>query len=327
MTKYIISRCKKITWLVVIIMLTSAISTIMANYIYKFIGFVIDYGINYTGDSYSGELAFLFSGKFGDYGTLNLIITMCIGMVISALISYASILVSWYLQKRGYYHIANNYRKEIFTKTMGKKLPYSKGDKIAILNEDIYEVATIFTSYYPNIISNVLSIAYTIFMLNTISPYLLITPIALTPILIYFSVKYHKETYKEYQKYRAVDAELKESINVSLGTNSTEKYTEFEKINNLHLFQRKRVSLVSNKYTTILNVIKIAIYIISCTVAGVLAINGKVLIGEYLIFTTFVNTIYTQIIALINNFISVRASQPRVEKVKTFMEEINNENQ
>ena len=307
-------------------MLTSAISTIMANYIYKFIGFVIDYGLNYTGQEYSGEMSFLFSGKLGEYGSLKLIITLCIGMVLSGLISYVSILVSWYLQKRGYYYIANEYRKDIFHKTMGKKLPYSKGDMIAILNEDIYEVATIFTSYYPNIISSVLSIGYTIFMLNTISPYLLITPIALTPILIYFSIKYHKETYKEYQAYRNVDAELKESMNTAIGSMSNDKYDEFLKANEIHTNHRKRVSLVGNKYSTILNVVKISIYIISCTVAGVLAIKGKILIGEYLIFTTFINTIYTQIISLITNFISVRSSQPRVEKVKTFMEENLDEN-
>ena len=59
-----------------IIMLTSAISTIMANYIYKFIGFVIDYGLNYTGQEYSGEMSFLFSGKLGEYGSLKLIITL-----------------------------------------------------------------------------------------------------------------------------------------------------------------------------------------------------------------------------------------------------------
>lgn len=308
-------------WLLVLVMITSAISTIMGNYIYKFIGFVIDYGLNFTGEEYSGELSFLFSGILGDYGTLQLIITLCVGMVLSGLISYVSILVSWYLQKRGYYYIANEYRKEIFTKSMGRKLPYSKGDMIAILNEDIYEVATIFTSYYPNIISSVISIIYTIFMLGSISPYLLITPIALTPILIYFSVKYHKETYKEYQAYRNIDADLKESMNSSIATMSEDKYDEFSRINDTHTTQRKKVSLVGNKYTTILNIVKISIYIISCTVAGILAINGSILIGEYLIFTTFINTIYTQIITLINNFISVRSSQPRVEKVKTFMEE------
>lgn len=325
MTKYVLNKCKKATILVVIIMLVTAISTIMGNYIYKFIGCIIDYGLNYTGEEYSGELAFLFSGAFGDYGSLSLIIALCVGMIISALISYVSILFSWYLQKRAYYFIANNFRKEIFIKSMGKKTGYSKGDMIAILNEDIYELASVFVSYFPNIISGVLSIIYTIFMLNSISPYLLITPIALTPVLIYFSIKYHKETYKEYQAYRKIDAELKQSINSAIGSKSQEEYDKFCDINAFHTFQRKKVSLVGNKYNTILNIIRIAIYIISCTVAGVLAINGSILIGEYLIFTTFINTIYTQLISLISNFISVRSVQPRIEKVKTFTEVISDE--
>lgn len=325
MTRYIINRCKKSTWVMLLVIILGAVTTIMGNYIYKFVGLVIDYGLNYTGKKYEGELAFLFNGKHGDYGTIQLIITLSIGMIICGLISYITVLLSCYVQKRGQNYIANQYRKEIFHKTKGKKLPLTSGDMMVLLHEDIYEVPNAFISYYPNIIASVFSIAYTIFMLNSISPYLLITPIVLTPVLIYVSLKYHKATYKENQFYRAIDGELKDTITKSTATNSQANFNKFKQLNEDHTKQRQQVSLVSNKYSTLLNIIKIMIYIISCTVAGILAIKGKILIGEYLIFTTFINTIYTQIISLINNFISIRSAQPRVEKVKKLMEEQINE--
>jgi len=325
MVGYVFNRCKKVLWLVVIIMLLSTISAIMGNYIYKFIGFVIDYGLNYSEGSFSSEFTFLFDGTFGNYGSLKLIITLSGCMLVSALISYASILLSWYLQKRGYYYLANEYRKEIFHKSKGKKLPYSTGDMFVVLSEDIYSVAANFVTYYPNVISSVVSIVYTIFMLNTISPYLLITPLILTPIIIYYSINYHKDVYKEQQAYRVIDGGLKESINESISSNDDEKLKKFKEINESHTRQRETVSLVSNKYSTKLNVTKIMIYMLSIGVAGILAIKGKILIGEYLIFSTFINTIYTQIISLISNLISVRSAQPRVEKVKNLMEVTLNE--
>lgn len=321
MNRYIISRCKKATWIMLLVVLLGVINTVLGNYVYKLIGFVIDYGLNYTGTPYSGELSFLFSGTFGDYGSLSLILTLCVSIVICALISYIAILLSCYVQKRGQNYIANQYRVEIFRKSIEKRSKLSNGDLIVLLNEDIYEVGNTFISYYSAIISSVMSISYTIFMLNSISPYLLITPIALTPLLIFFSIRYHKATYKQNRAYRTVDGELKEAISNVVTTQDKEEYQKFKNINASHTEERKKLSLVSNKYSTILNIIKVMIYIISCTVAGVLAINGQVLIGEYLIFTTFINTIYSQIITLINNFISIRSVQPRIENVKNLMEE------
>ncbi len=321
MNKYIINRCKKATWIMLLVIILGVVSTVLGNYVYKIIGFVIDYGLNYTGMPYSGELAFLFGGTFGDYGSLQLIISLSVAMLICAAISYFSSLLSCYIQKRGQNYLANQYRMEIFKKSIGKKSKHSNGDMMVLLHEDIYEVGNVFISYYSTIISSVMSIIYTIFMLNSISPYLLITPIALTPLLIYFSLKYHKAAYKQNRTYRIVDGELKESINHVTATQDEEEYRTFKKINKQHTEARKKVSQVSNKYSTILNIIKLLIYIISCTVAGILAINGQILIGEYLIFTTFINTIYSQLITLINNFISIRSVQPRIENVKTLMEE------
>lgn len=323
MTKYVIKKCKSVTWISLFVIILNAINVILGNYIYKFIGFVIDYGLNYSGEKYSGELAFLFSGSFGDYGSLKLIISLSIAMVVSALISYIAILLSYYIQKKGYFYASNKMRVDFFRKSKGKKLPFTNGDMVILLNEDIYEVANIFTYYYPTIISSVLSILYTIFMLNSISSYLLITPVVLSPILVYFMIKYHKETYKQNTRYRAIEGELRECINKATGSNDEERYKEFKKLNNQHTNERQKVSGVSNKYSTIINLIKLMIYIISCTVAGVLAINGKILIGEYLIFTTFINTIFTQIVTLINHSISIKSAQPRVEKVKSMEEYLN----
>jgi len=320
MTKYVINRGKKYTWVMLIVVLLGAISTMATQYIYKFTGFLIDYGLNYNGVRYEGPLTYLFSGKYGAYGTGKLMLTLSVCLVLCALISYVMGYCSSYVQMRGQHVIANGYRREIYYKSRGVKLPYSSGDFIVLLHEDIYQPGTIFISYYSGIISTVYGIIFTMMMLSSISPYLLITPIVMSPLLIYFSIKYHKATYKENQLYRSVDGELKETITRVTGTQLQSEYGLFRDVNKKHTKERKQLSHVSNNYNVILNTIKLSIYIISCTVAGVLAIKGKILIGEYLIFTTFINTIYSQILTLINYFITIKSVQPRIEKVRELLE-------
>ena len=205
-------------------------------------------------------------------------------------------------------------------KYKGKKFPYSSGDYIVLLHEDIYHTSYIFISYLPTIVSTVINIIFAAFMLSSISPYLLITPFAMLPLLVYFAIKYHRATYKENRLYRTVDGELKDTITRVTCTNLQSEYSLFKGVNEKHTKERKQLSHVGNNYSVILNSLKLVIYIVSCTVAGVLAIYGKILIGEYLIFTSFINTIYTQIMTFINNVISIKSSQPRIENVKEIME-------
>jgi len=291
------------------------------QYIYKFTGFMIDYGLNFTGETYTeGTFSFLFDGAFGEYGSLTLIMYLAICMVLFALISYVLGYFSSYVQMKGQYAINNAYRKEIFMKAKRKKLPYSSGDMQVILQEDVGRPSAIFICYIPTIVSTLYGIVFTFMMLNSISSYLMITPIVMSPLLIIYSIKYHKATYKENLLYRSVDGELRETITRVTASKQQSEYSSFRDVNSRHTTERKQLSNVSNNYNIILNSIKLLIYIISCTVAGILAIKGEILIGEYLIFTTYINTIYSHILTLINNVITIKSCQPRIEKVRELME-------
>lgn len=326
MMRYIFKKSKAYTWIMLLVILVGALSSMFAQYISKFIGFIIDYALNFTGETYSGPLSFLFDGRFGEYGSVQIAITLLVCVSLCALLSYGLTYLSYYIQMRGQHVIANKLRIEIFNRSKGVKMPISNGDQMILLHEDIYRVSTTFVSTYPTIITNIYTIIFTLFMLSSISPYLLITPIVMMPILIIFAIKYHKASFKENSLYREVDGELKESISKATASMELAQYHFFKKVNEKHTKERKQLSNVSNKYTMILNIIKISIYIISCTVAGVLAIKGKILIGEYLIFTAFINTIYAQIISLINNLITVKSCEPRIKKVEYLTEEYLNEN-
>lgn len=310
----------KMWWMVIIITIISITATLLSQMVYKFIGYTIDYGLNYTGKDYSGLLGFLFDGRMGEYGsyklTVSLTLIMIVILVMEAMLNY----YLSYLQMKAQYGSSHNIRKEVFYRIKNKKAPYSQGSMINLYLDDIYQHASVYFYQIPGIIVSIVTITFCLLLLNQISPLLLIAPLGLSPLLIYFSIKYHKEIYDKNLSYREVDGELKESVNETLFSNDQEKYNNFKKVNNEHKTERKIISLVPNKYTLILNSVKIIIYIICCTLAGILAIKGKVLIGEYLIFTKFVHTIYTQIISLINYFINIRAALPKIEKVDKILE-------
>lgn len=312
-------------WGTLLITIVSLASTLLLQMVYKFIGYIIDYGLNYNGKGYSGVLSFLFSGKFGDYGSKKLTISLCVSLIIIVFLKTIFAYLQPYLQMKFQYGFSHKLRKAVFYEIKGKKSPYSSGSMINLYLDDLYQHGNVLFSIIPSIIVTVGTTAFCLSLLGDISPYLLIAPISLSPLLIYFSVKYHKEIYQRNVDYREIDGDLKNSVDASLFTDDKEKYNEFLKINKEHLKERKVISNVPNKYNVILNSVKVGIYIISCTIAGVLAIKGKVLIGEYLIFTTFVNTIYTQILSFISNVISIRANKPKLEKVEKILEGSTNE--
>jgi len=196
---------------------------------------------------------------------------------------------------------------------------------LVFLHEDIYKPGTLFISTYTGVIVNTITIIYSIIMLGDISPYLIITPVVAMPFLIWCFVKYRKATYVQNQLYREADGKMRNSVATTIACSDDGVVEEFKHNNNEYTNKRIQIGLFNNKYSTIFSAIRIAIYVVSCVVAGVLVINGQILIGEYLIFTAFVSTIFSQLTSLLSTFVNINAIAPRVQIVQNVMEELNNE--
>lgn len=308
--------------IMVIVALSASLFTQLLN---RFVGYIIDYGINFQGAEYSGVLGFIFSGKLGGYGSKQLTISLCLIMfglaVLMGLLTY----LKSYLEMAFQYRVSHKIKKDVFYAIKGREPLYSSGSMMKLHLDDLYQHAGVFFSTVPNIIVTIVTIAFCLTMLGGISPYLLIAPVALSPLLIYFSVKYHKEIYQRNVDYREMDGELRNSVEETLFKSDEEKFKKFEEANINYAKERKIISKVPNKYDVILKSVKVGIYIVSCTIAGILAIKGKILLGEYLVFISFVETIYTQVLSLISSIISIRASTPKMEKVERLLEVVKDE--
>lgn len=320
---YVLNRNKKWFCVFALIVVFGILELILSQLIYKFIGFIIDFGLGYDGEGYAGGIwSFLFTGDFGGYGSLKLIVTLAICVVLCAFISYTANLLSQFVQCYFGQKMANRYRWEIFQKTKGKPLNMSCGSYIIFLQEDIYKPGNVYVSNFTGMVVNVISIVFSCLMLGEISPVLIIAPLCSLPFIVLFGVLYHKAVYKAHHGYRSVDGTLRQTVTDIFEPGGDKKISTFKKLNTNHTNKRKIVSFVSNKYDTILNSIKFAIYIISCTIAGVLVIHGKILIGEYIIFTGFISTIFSQMLSIVSKTADFKAQCPRIKRVKEFMESI-----
>ena len=309
-------------WGFILVIFLWSLEIIFIQYSFKFIGFAIDYGLNYQGEPYQGVFAFLFDGRFGGYGSKQLLLAICVCLLLSILLAYTcSVLENMLKTKIGNW-AANRYRWEIYHKVRGKKLNMSSGDYLVFLHEDIYKPGNVFISMYPSILVYIISIVYSIIMLGNISPYLIITPVVAIPLLIWYFFQYRKLTYGVNSDYRKADGKLRDSVAQAIASEDGQKLDNFVLANAQFAQSRKHLSMFSNKYNTILSAIRIAIYLVSCIVAGVLVIHGKILIGEYLIFTSFVNTIFSKLIALLSSFVSINSAAPRIRLVQNFIKEV-----
>ena len=322
---YVLNRNKKWLWALALIVLFWSIETILPQVLYKFVGFTIDYGLGYNGTPYQGFWAFLFNGSLGEYGSFQLVVSLAVGIILCALIAYTCCLLSSFTQCAVGQKLANKYRWEIFQKTQRKKLKMSCGDYLIFLQEDIYKPGNVFVTNFSGIIVNVISIVISCLMLGEISPILLIAPLCSLPLIVLFGLLYHKAIYMAHHGYRSVDGKLRQTVADLFGPKGDKKLETFNKLNLNHTRKRKILNSTSNKYDTILNFIKFSIYIISCTIAGILVIDGKILIGEYIIFTGFISTIFSQMLSIISKTVDFKAQCARIKRVKIFMEGINKE--
>ena len=96
---YVLNRNKKWFCVFALIVVFGILELILSQLIYKFIGFIIDFGLGYDGEGYAGGIwSFLFTGDFGGYGSLKLIVTLAICVVLCAfivLLAFVSSMLCW----------------------------------------------------------------------------------------------------------------------------------------------------------------------------------------------------------------------------------------
>ena len=295
---------------------------------------IIDAGLNFQPDKEiktTWYLEFFLNGNFGERGSLQLIISMAICFFLILVVINTS---KYFQGTLSVLFRAKNrvrLRSKAFRKFCDHNQNYNSGELFNLLKDDITGVGDFYYVYIPSIIMDIFYIYMAISTLSNINAYLLIVPLISAPILLYFCIIYIKKLYNAQLTIRERSAQLR-----SVTQENLEGMKALKLFNTLTFskqrFKRKNVeyttslvekNLLSNSYDLIFNVIKKTTYIISLIVGGILAINGEISIGQFLIFTTFVVTLLNYITTIVSDIANAKLSILQNRKLQAFLEHEN----
>ena len=295
---------------------------------------IIDAGLNFQPDKEiktTWYLEFFLNGNFGERGSLKLIISMAVCFFLILVVINTSKYFQGTLSVLFRSKNRVRLRSKAFRKFCDHNQNYNSGELFNLLKDDITGIGDFYYVYIPSIVMDLFYIYMAISTLSDINAYLLIVPLISAPILLYFCIIYIKKLYNAQLTIRERSAQLR-----SVTQENLEGMKALKLFNTLSFskqrFKRKNVeyttslvekNLLSNRYDLIFNVIKKITYIISLIVGGILAINGEISIGQFLIFTTFVVTLLNYITTIVSDIANAKLSILQNRKLQAFLEHEN----
>lgn len=295
---------------------------------------IIDCGLNFQPDqeiTVASIFQFLIDGRFGERGSLKLVIILAVVFVLVIVISDFLKNLLAYFQTKFRVKIRLRLIKQSYMKFCSYNNKISNSEALHLLKDDITGVGEIAYTNIPAIVIDFITMVMAIATLGNIQTLLLIVPLIAMPLLLYFNSAYIKKIYQAQLTVR----EQKMQLNATTKEN-IEGIKSFKLFNTIELskqrFKKKNTKYVtalveknqlSNKYSLIFNIIKKIAYISSIIIGGVLAIYRKISIGEFLTFTTFVVSLLDATTSIGSDVASAQTNMAIVRKFRLFIESPN----
>ena len=295
---------------------------------------IIDAGLNFQPGkevSTTSYFQFFLSGKFGERGSLQLVMWMAatffLLLVVINVSKYFQGTLSVLFRARNRIRL----RGKAFKKFCDHNQNYNSGELFNLLKDDVTGVGDFYYVYIPAITMDLFYIFMAITTLSGINPTLLIVPLISAPILLAFCIVYIKKLYNAELTIREQSAQLRsvtqENLEgmkaLKLFNTTTFSKQRFKKRNVEYTTSLVEKNQLSNRYSLIFNVIKKVTYIISLIIGGILAINHEISIGQFLIFTTFVVTLLNYITTIVSDIANAKLCILRNRKLQAFFEKPN----
>lgn len=295
-----------------IFLVIAIVTTYLGLYFAKGQQMVIDYALSDTPPEMSagGFLDFLISGKFGKPRSLEILMTLCAAYFLIVFSKHTLVYVNSKIRQNFGILLERDFRKLSMDKLLSQSgqvlSSYNTGDLYTILNSDTVQFKELFATVFPNLFMNIFCYFLSFYFLFSVSPVLVIAPLAATPIYVFISVFYIK-------KARQVSTEIRNAasdLNMTVQENITAVRTirsyaaEAQEVKKFALKNtRIEKAFLKNantviRYGLIFNILRWGLYIISVAISGYFAIKGILSVGT---FTAFISYIYI----IINNVTNV----------------------
>lgn len=259
----------------------------------------------------SNPFNFLLNGLAADdYVTMFLrIAAVCLSL---ALLRYIAHYVRWNLGHAYGLSMENRMRGRVFAKMLSQNSVvldrYTSGDLLSICNSDPTVIKDNYVLNFTILIEQIFVITLAVFFLTRIDPWLVLCPLALAVISACATVRYTRKLRRLYSNIREravnLNTMISENINgvriIRAFSSEDVELAKFDKVNEAYRDAYVAHAKTVASYQALFNFLGQAVNIASITIGVILAVNGKMSVGEFSTFLTYVGMINPALINIVN---------------------------
>lgn len=308
--------------------------TILGLYFYKFNQLIVDY-VLLRGEGASGEegiFNFLIDGRFGAYGSGSLLLAICVTFALFLLVRHCSVYLNNYLLQLNGVNFEGDLRRLTMRKLLAQSSnvlnKYNTGEMLTILNFDCIQFKDLFALSIPNVINHCLLFLYCFFFLFAIHPLLVIPAAVIAPCVFFVAYRYVRAAHKVNEKIRDANSELnmcvQENINaVRVVRASAAEDAELEKFEEKN--KRTRDTYFENadvvtRFRIAFDVLRWSVNLSSTALGAYLAATGKITIGDFSAFLSYVMILMNSIIAMVDSLFQCQIFSVAGGRIRNFLE-------
>ena len=279
----------------------------------------------------SSPLKFLVAGFApDDYTSMITVLLITLGAVV--LLQYICHYTRWNMAHAYNRKIANYLRRDAFAKYLSCSPvvvhSYSGGDMMNILSNDIDNVMDLYQHRFVFLFSAIVSGVGTIVIMLATSPVMAIVPLVLAVVTFFVSLKFKKELVKRYSDIREGNVDLntciQENINgvriVRSFATEDEEMAKFEKKNARFRDNYVNLTKTAAKYHMYFRLIGYAMSVSAMIVGIILAVDGRISVGQFTTFTTYVGLLNGNMITIASEIGNIQNCMVAGKRLFAFMD-------
>ena len=233
--------------------------------------------------------------------------------------------------------IVRTIRKALFTKLQKMPIAYfdshTHGDLMSRFTNDIDNISTTIASSTVSLMSDIISIAGSFFMMLFLNPLLAAASVLIVPLVLLLSKTVTKRTGKLFKEQQNIlgrlNGHIEESISglqvVKAFNHEQEVIADFDTINKELLGVGLKAQIISGYLMPLMNIINNIGYLMVAVVGGVLAVNGMITVGiiaSFLSYTKQFSRPLNDVANIYNSLLTAVAGAERIFEVLDDAEEM-----
>ncbi|MBP5152961.1 MAG: ABC transporter ATP-binding protein [Lachnospiraceae bacterium] len=279
-----------------------------------------------------GVFHFLLSGKYGNIHSLQLFYSIAVVYTIFVALRLILIYIRDIFQEYVGLELETKLRYATYHKLMELDSQtisdYNSGELLQVLNSDTIMYKELFAHRIPYFADSIFILGSAVFFLYGINISFIVIPIILMPLIAVTVINFRKRARDNFKAIRKASSNMNLTVQENIAavriirsfTNEDAEKEKFEKVNKGFLDANLNQIRLSSRFDATLNTLKQIAYVGTLIIGAVLAIRGKMSVGNILASASYVMMIMNQIASLNNHIFQMQRQTVAGYELKKFMD-------